>query len=239
MLEKIETTIVQHRRLLQALFFGFVEMSGLLLYANANSFQAYSQPHQLQLSLLGFILTLMFTTLYLIRTNNRTDLTTRLIFGATILSAILGTIKLPLLVNVINLLLLLVLILLYVLPNLFLNEFGMFMLALLLASQVSGNFLLTHAYLSAGYLTTMVLPMVTYFFFFLPTRYFQNAILPSSLAVIAVIWLFYTQRSLILALVAVVVLGAWLLVQHVWHPSLSRGLLLAAILQTVLFSISR
>ncbi len=70
MLENIETFIVHHRRLLQGLFFGVIEMSGLLLYANANSFQSYTQPQQLPLLLLSLTTILIFTCLYVIRTTS-------------------------------------------------------------------------------------------------------------------------------------------------------------------------
>ncbi|WP_054654400.1 hypothetical protein [Secundilactobacillus silagei] len=140
MLENIEAFIVHHRRLLQGLFFGVVEMSGLLLYANANSFESYTKPQQLPLSLLALTTVLIFLCLYVIRTTSMQSRTAPISLLLTIAFMAVSVPKLPVLVNVINGLSIIVLLLIRYLPKWFENELGMALLALMLASLAAGNF---------------------------------------------------------------------------------------------------
>lgn len=239
MLENIEAFIVHHRRLLQGLFFGAIEMSGLLLYANANSFQSYTKPQQLPLSLLAVTTVLTFTCLYVIRTTTERSKTAPIVLVLTIAFMLFSAPKLPTLVNVINGLAITVLLLIRYLPKWFDNELGIVLLALMLASLAAGNFLLTHDYLSTSYLTTIILPLLLYNYFFLPQRAFNFILLPAGLAVLTLGWLLFLHLNLIVILLSLVVFLGWFLVQTMWRPSPSRGLLIAAVLQAVIFVCSR
>lgn len=239
MLEKIEAFVVHHRRLFQALFFGIVEMSGLLLYANANSFQAYTQPQQLPLLILAVTTILIFSCVYVFETTSSHSITPTLMLIITVVVIGLSVFQLPTLINVINILAVVVLCLMRFLPNWFANELGIGLLALLLASLSAGSFLLRHDYLSANYLTTIILPLLTFLYFFLPQHSFQTRWIPFTIALLTIIWLVFTQQSLLLAVIGMVILTGWYLVQTMWRPSPSLGLLVGAILQAILFVFSR
>lgn len=239
MLENIETFIVHHRRLIQGLFFGFVEMSGLLLYANANSFQTYTKPQQLPLLVLSITTVLIFISLYVIETTLPSSKTAPIVLLITIAFTILSTFKLPTFVNVINGLAIVVLLLIRYLPNWFNNELGIVLLSLILASLAAGNFLLTHDYLSTAYLTTMVLPFLLFVYFFLPQKAFHFIPLPIGLMILILIWLFLSHLGVPVIMFSVIVLLAWFLVQTMRHPSPSRELLIAAVMQTIILVSSR
>ncbi|MTV83063.1 hypothetical protein [Secundilactobacillus folii] len=239
MLEIIEAFIVHHRRLLQAFLFGMVEMSGLLLYANANSFESYTKPQQLPLMLLAFSTFLLFSCLYIMRTTTATSITAPILLLFTMIIVAVSMFKLPSLVNVINILALVVLCLIRYLPKWFNNELGMALLALMLASLAAGNFLLRHDYLSSVYLTTMILPLLVYLYFFLPPKSYQTRLIPAVVACLTLVWLLYSRRSLTLTVVSLVLLGGWYVIQNIWRPSESRGLLIAALLQACIFIIAR
>ncbi|MFC6253661.1 hypothetical protein ACFP1H_03560 [Secundilactobacillus hailunensis] len=235
MLENIEAFIVHHRRLLQGLFFGVVEMSGLLLYANANSFESYTKPQQLPLSLLALTTVLIFTCLYVIRTTSMQSRTAPISLLLTIAFIVFSASKLPVLVNVINGLSIIVLLLIRYLPKWFENELGMALLALILASLAAGNFLLTHDYLSTSYLTTMILPLLLFNYFFLPQKTFAVILWPIGLMFLTLVWLFFLHQSLIVILFSLFIQIVWFFIQTVRRPSPSRGLLVAAILQALIF----
>ncbi|GAX06282.1 hypothetical protein IWT25_01623 [Secundilactobacillus pentosiphilus] len=239
MLENIEAVIVHHRRLLQGLFFGIIEMSGLLLYANANSFQSYTQPQQLPLSLLALSTVLIFTCWYVIRTTSARSKTAPIVILLTIAVILVSMPKLPALVNVINSLAIIVLLLVRYLPQWFDNELGIVLLALVLANLAAGNFLLTHDYLSTSYLTTIILPLLLFNYFFLSQRAFKFLPLPIGLAFLTLAWLLYLRLSLVVVIFTVIILFIWFVIQTMWRPSPSRGLLIAALLQTILFVCSR
>ncbi|GAX09018.1 hypothetical protein IWT5_02200 [Secundilactobacillus silagincola] len=239
MLENIETFIVHHRRLLQGLFFGVIEMSGLLLYANANSFQSYTQPQQLPLLLLSLTTILIFTCLYVIRTTSARSKTAPIVLLITIAFIVFSITKLPLLVNIINGLAITVLLLIRYLPRWFDNELGIVLLALMLASLAAGNFLLSHDYLSTSYLTTIFLPLLLYNYFFLPQKTFNFILLPVGLGFLTLVWLLFLHLSVIIIVFSLVVLLVWFLIQTMWRPSPSRGLLIAAVLQAIIFICSR
>ena len=143
--------------------------------------------------------------------------------------------KLPVLVNVINGLSIIVLLLIRYLPKWFENELGMALLALMLASLAAGNFLLTHDYLSTSYLTTMILPLLLFNYFFLPQKSFEMILLPIGLIFLTLVWLFFLHQSVIMILFSLAVQVIWFFIQASRRPSPSRGLLVAAVLQALIF----
>lgn len=239
MLENIEAFIVHHRRLLQGLFFGVIEMCGLLLYANANSFQSYTRPQQFPLLLLALTTILIFTCVYVIRTTSARSKTAPITLLLTIAFIIFTVPKLPNLVNVINGLAVVVLLLIRYFPKWFDNELGVVLMAVILASLAAGNFLLSHDYLSTSYLTTICLPLLLFNYFFLPQNIFRFAVLPGGIAILILIWLIFLHLNAMIIIVSAVVLLSWFLIQSMWQPSPSRGLLIAAVLQSIIFIISR
>ncbi|MCH5463268.1 hypothetical protein HC026_09755 [Lactobacillus sp. LC28-10] len=239
MLEKIEAFIVHHRRLIQGLFFGFIEMSGLLLYANANSFQSYTQPQQLPLLVLALTTILIFISLYVLKTTSSASKTAPIVLLLTIAFIILSIFKLPTFVNIINGLAIVVLLLIRYLPKWFNNELGIMLLSLILSSLAAGNFLLTHNYLSTAYLTTMILPFLLFMYFFLPQKAFHLILLPIGLIILILAWLLFSHLTVSVIMLSVIVLLIWLGVQTIRQPSPSRGLLIAALLQTIILVISR
>lgn len=239
MLENLESFIVHHRRILQALFFGFVTTCGLLLYANANNFQTYTAPQRLPLYVLALTTLLIFCSFYIIETTTATSQTSVIMLGVTLLALIVSAFQLPFLVNLVNGLLLVTLCLLRFLPHWFLNEWGIITFSLLIATLAAGNFLIRHDYLSLSYLTTMILPFLSFNYFLMPKKMFQNKYYPLVVGLLLLGWLLFSQRSWLLTLEALILLSGWLLLKVYRDPSPSKGLLVASILQMTLLILSR
>lgn len=238
MLTNLETAIVRHRQVLQALFFGICDTIGLFSYVRATSFQAYRAPQLGPVILLYLTTTLLLSCLFLILSPQyRKSLTTKLCLAATVIMILVSATISDGLVTILNIAFILILGLMWYFPQILANEWGTFATSMLLAGIAASYFTLTHDYLSTTLLITLLLPLFLLNFFLTSPTQLQRLWFPLALLVLSVGTLLLRHQSWLSSVVTILLMVIWLAVSRRLRPSTARNLTTGAILTLVILLI--
>lgn len=240
MITNLETAIVRHRQVLQALFFGICDTIGLFSYVRATSFQAYRSPELGPVILLYLTTILLLSCLFLILSPQyRKSLTTKLCLAATVIMILISAVSSDGLVIVLNIAFIFILGLMWRFPQILANEWGTFATSMLLAGIAASYFTLTHDYLSTTLLITLLLPLLLLNFFLTSPTQLQRLWFPLALLVLSAGTLLLRQQSWLSSLIAVSLMVMWLVVSRRFQASTARNLTTGAIFSLVILLICR
>lgn len=230
MLTNLESVIVRHRQVLQALFFGVCDTIGIFSYVRAISFQAYHAPQ------LGPILLLYLTTIFLLSClflilspQYRSSLTTKLFLAATLVIILVSAVISPGLVTILNLAFMIILTLMWLFPQVLANEWGTFATSMILTGLAASYFTLTHDYLSTTLLITLLLPLLLLNFFLITPTQLHRFWYPLVLLVLSAGVLILHHQSWFGVIVTLLLMAAWFMISRRLRPSTARNLTTGAI----------
>ncbi len=211
------------------------------MYAASISFKAYVTPTLLPFLMMLAVVFLEFGGLFIeLNSSYYARYKIQLWLLVTIVVTVLSNLMLPTLVNVINDLIIVLLALLFLLPSLFTNEWGLLSVAALFSALVPGFFLLSHQYLPMAAVSAMLLPFLCYGYFFkahFVTVKWSGAVI--LLGLLIIIALFMTQTPALMIVITIVCLVVWFLLTRQLSQTSNRFLILSACLIAIVLILNR
>lgn len=212
MLKTTLTNLIKSNRFWQTVLFALFQVVGLTVYAGANNFAAYTTPRLGQLAWLFLCYLLIFQTLYqIVNPSARSQQLDRLWLLLATIVWLIGLLFMPLMVSLLTAITLLTFAVLTWFSKVFLNEWGLLTLSVLLGLNAASFFMINHQYLSVTFLTALLLPVFVYLVFLAP--FFNTPFVIWIEGIGAVLCLFAilaVKLSPISILASLVILALWL-----------------------------